>query len=221
MHIKHLGLVDYEPTWQAMREFTACRTVETADEIWLLEHFPVFTLGQASKPEHMLRPSDIPVVQIDRGGQVTYHGPGQLVAYLMVDLARHKLGVREFVRRMEQSVIDLLADYGVAAAGRVDAPGVYVGDAKIASLGLRIRNGKSYHGLALNVDMDLTPFTYINPCGYAGLRVTQLRDLNVEASLASLASQLAVKISHLLALPGVASVADYALTSQPQPPEAS
>ena len=178
--IKPLGLVDYVPTWQAMQQFTAARDETTPDELWLLEHPPVYTQGQAGKPEHVLAPGDIPVVQIDRGGQVTYHGPGQLVAYLLFDLKRSKIGVRDFVRRIEQSVIDVLAGYGIEAYGKVDAPGVYVsragGEAKIASLGLRIRNGCSYHGLALNVNMDLEPFSRINPCGYAGLQVAQIAD---------------------------------------------
>lgn len=163
-----------------MQQFTATRDETTPDELWLLEHPPVYTQGQAGKPEHVLAPGDIPVVQIDRGGQVTYHGPGQLVAYLLFDLKRSKIGVRDFVRRIEQSVIDVLAGYGIAAYGKVDAPGVYVsragGEAKIASLGLRIRNGCSYHGLALNVNMDLEPFSRINPCGYAGLQVAQIAD---------------------------------------------
>lgn len=217
--VKQLGLVEYEPTWRAMQALTDARGADTPDELWLLEHPPVFTQGQAGKPEHVLQVTDIPIVPIDRGGQVTYHGPGQLVGYLMVDLSRRKLGVREFVRRIEQSLIDLLAELGITAYGKVDAPGVYVNtagvEAKIASLGLRIRNGKSYHGLALNVAMDLTPFSYINPCGYAGLAVTQLKDLGVDSTPASLAPQLAAKINALLAQEGSASVADYALATKP------
>lgn len=217
--VKQLGLVEYEPTWRAMQALTDARGADTPDELWLLEHPPVFTQGQAGKPEHVLQVTDIPIVPIDRGGQVTYHGPGQLVGYLMVDLSRRKLGVREFVRRIEQSLIDLLADLGITAYGKVDAPGVYVNtagvEAKIASLGLRIRNGKSYHGLALNVAMDLTPFSCINPCGYAGLAVTQLKDLGVDSTPASLAPQLAAKINALLAQEGSASVADYALATKP------
>lgn len=180
LRVRRLGRVEYAPTFAAMQEFTATRTAETADELWIVEHPPVFTLGQAGKPEHLLRDIGIPLVQIDRGGQVTYHGPGQLVAYLLFDLKRRKIGVRDFVRRIEQSVIDVLAGYGIAAYGKVDAPGVYVsregGEAKIASLGLRIRNGCSYHGLALNVNMNLEPFSRINPCGYAGLQVAQIAD---------------------------------------------
>lgn len=175
--VRELGLVDYTPAWQAMQRFTDTRDLNTDDEIWLLQHAPVFTQGQAGKAEHLLLPGDIPVVQADRGGQVTYHGPGQLVGYLLLDVRRLGFGVRELVNRIEHSLIELLGSYGVEAEARPDAPGVYVGGAKIASLGLRIRNGRSFHGLALNVDMDLEPFKRINPCGYAGLRMTQLRDL--------------------------------------------
>ena len=175
---RELALLDYEPTWLAMQRFTDQRKdrPETQDEIWLVEHPPVFTQGQAGKAEHLLLPGDIPVVKSDRGGQVTYHGPGQLVAYLMLDVRRLGFGVRELVSRMERCLIELLASYGVSAHAKPDAPGVYVNGAKIASLGLRIRNGCSFHGLALNVDMDLEPFRRINPCGYAGLAMTQLRD---------------------------------------------
>ena len=177
--IKRLGRVDYEPTFHAMQAFTAARTAETPDELWIVEHPPVYTLGQAGKPEHILRDIGIPLVKIDRGGQVTYHGPGQVVIYLLLDLARLKIKVRELVSAIEQAVIDLLGDHGVSAERRAGAPGVYVGDAKVAALGLRIRNGCSYHGVALNVDMDLSPFAAINPCGYAGLAVTQTRDLGI------------------------------------------
>lgn len=176
--IRELGQLDYERTWLAMQRFTDERKLvpDTQDEVWLVQHPPVFTQGQAGKAEHLLLPGDIPVVKSDRGGQVTYHGPGQLVAYLMLDVRRLGYGVRELVTRMEQCLIDLLASFGVSAAAKADAPGVYVDGAKIASLGLRIRNGCSFHGLALNVDMDLEPFRRINPCGYAGLAMTQLRD---------------------------------------------
>ncbi|MCM2320063.1 MAG: lipoyl(octanoyl) transferase LipB [Pseudomonas sp.] len=174
--VRELGLVDYPQAWQAMQRFTNQRGPDTGDEIWLLEHPPVFTQGQAGKAEHLLMPGDIPVIQADRGGQVTYHGPGQLIAYLLLDVRRSGVGVRELVSRMERSLVDLLASYGVAAYAKPDAPGVYVGAAKIASLGLRIRNGRSFHGLALNVDMDLEPFGRINPCGYAGMAMTQLKD---------------------------------------------
>jgi len=174
-----LGLVEYLPTWQAMQAFTARRGPDTPDEVWLLEHPPVYTQGLAGKPEHLLRATDIPVVKIDRGGQITYHGPGQIVVYLLLDLRRRNIGVKELVRCMEQAVIDLLAGYGVQAERRDKAPGVYVGNAKIAALGLRIKNGCCYHGLCLNVDMDLSPYAAINPCGYAGLAVTQCRDVGI------------------------------------------
>jgi lipoyl(octanoyl) transferase len=180
--IRRLGRVDYEPTWQAMQSFTAGRAPDTPDELWLVEHPPVFTLGQAGRREHVLADLGIPVVAIDRGGQVTYHGPGQVVVYVLLDLRRRGYGVKELVSRLEQAVIDLLADLGVAAERLAGAPGVYVGGAKIAALGLRIRNGCSYHGLALNVAMELAPFAAINPCGYAGMRVTQTRDLGVALS---------------------------------------
>ena len=174
--VRDLGLVEYQPTLEAMRQLTAERDADTSDEIWLLQHQPVFTQGQAGKAEHVLAAGDIPVIQVERGGQVTYHGPGQLVAYLMLYLRRLGLGVRELVTAMEQSLVDLLASYDVQAAPRTDAPGVYVNEAKIASLGLRVRRGCSFHGLALNVDMDMEPFSRINPCGYSGLQMTQLRE---------------------------------------------
>lgn len=174
--VKRLGRVDYAATFAAMQAFTAQRTSDTADEIWLCEHPPVFTQGMSGKAEHLLADVGIPVVKIDRGGQITYHGPGQVVAYLLIDLRRRPYKVRELVERIEQAAIDLLAGYGVAAARREGAPGVYVGAAKIVALGLRIKNGCSYHGVALNVDMDLTPYRAINPCGYAGMAVTQLRE---------------------------------------------
>ncbi|WP_457788025.1 lipoyl(octanoyl) transferase LipB [Pseudomonas sp. PL-6] len=175
--VRRLGLVDYQPTLEAMRRLTSERDAQTPDEIWLLQHPKVFTQGQAGKAEHLLAPGDIPVIQVERGGQVTYHGPGQLVAYLMLDLRRLELGVRELVTVMEQSLVDVLAGYGIAAAPKADAPGVYVAGDKIASLGLRVSRGCSFHGLALNVDMDMTPFLRINPCGYAGLKMVQMRDL--------------------------------------------
>ncbi|MBP0048182.1 lipoyl(octanoyl) transferase LipB [Marinobacterium sp. AK62] len=180
------GLQPYEPVWQKMQALTANRDSDTVDEIWLLEHEPVFTQGQAGKAEHLLSPGDIPVVQVDRGGQVTYHGPGQLIAYLMLDLRRRKLGVRELVDIIEQSVVALLADLGVEAYPRPDAPGVYVNEQKICSLGLRIRRGCSFHGLALNLNMDLEPFLRINPCGYAGLQMTQVRTQAPHVDLATL-----------------------------------
>lgn len=175
--VRHLGLVEYQPTLESMRQLTRDRDEQTADEFWLLQHPKVFTQGQAGKAEHLLAPGEIPVVQVERGGQVTYHGPGQLVAYLMLDLRRLDLGVRELVTAMEQSLVDLLAGYGIEAAPKADAPGVYVAGDKIASLGLRVSRGCSFHGLALNVDMDMTPFLRINPCGYAGLKMVQMRDL--------------------------------------------
>ena len=181
--VRSLGRVEYVPTWRAMQDFTAWRTADTPDEIWLLEHPSVYTQGQAGKPEHLIAETDIPVVPIDRGGQITYHGPGQVVAYVLVDLRRRGYGIRELVARLEQAVIDLLAAQGVAAARLAGAPGVYAGGAKIAALGLRVKHGCTYHGLALNVDMDLAPFDAINPCGYAGMAVTQCRDLGVELSV--------------------------------------
>ncbi len=187
LHIRRLGRVPYEPTWHAMRDQTLARAgdagAEAPDELWLLEHPPVFTQGQAGKPEHLLQDIGVPVVPIDRGGQITYHGPGQVVIYLLLDLQRRQIKVRDLVYRIEQAVIDLLAEYGVTADRRTGAPGVYVGDAKVAALGLRIRNGCSYHGVSLNVDMDLSPFAAINPCGYAGMAVTQLRDLGVNVTV--------------------------------------
>lgn len=177
VRIKHLGRVEYEPTWRAMQAFTAARSADTPDEFWVLEHLPVYTQGQAGKPEHLLHATEIPVIRIDRGGQITYHGPGQLVVYTLVDLRRRGYGIREFVRRIEQAVIDLLAAHGIVGERLNGAPGVYVGGAKIAALGLRVKHGCTYHGLALNVDMDLTPFAAINPCGLTGIAVTQSRDL--------------------------------------------
>ncbi|BEV71321.1 lipoyl(octanoyl) transferase LipB [Paludibacterium sp. THUN1379] len=189
--IHFLGQVEYAPTLEAMKAFTDARDDRTPDEIWVLEHPPVYTLGLAGKTEHLLR-SDlpIPVVRTDRGGQVTYHGPGQLVVYPLIDFKRMHIGVRELVRRLEQTVIDTLAEYDIRANGDVDAPGVYVAGAKVASLGLRIKNGAVYHGLSLNVDMDLTPFGWINPCGYPNLRVTQLKDLGVSDSVQQVADRL-------------------------------
>lgn len=180
--VKFLGRQRYEPVWQAMQAFTHERGEADADQLWLVEHEPVFTQGQAGKSEHLLTPGNIPVVPTDRGGQVTYHGPGQLVIYPLLDLRRAKLGVRELVSLLEQVTVELLAeDYGIEAAARPDAPGVYVAGCKIASLGLRVRRGCSFHGLALNVDMDLEPFLRINPCGYNGLRMTQLSELLASA----------------------------------------
>jgi len=173
--VRHLGLQPYEPVSQAMHDFTDSRDDSTPDEIWLVEHLPVFTQGQAGKAEHLLMTGDIPVIQSDRGGQVTYHGPGQQVMYVLLNLKRRKLGVRELVTLLEQTVVNTLAEYGIDAHPRADAPGVYVGEMKICSLGLRIRKGCSFHGLALNINMDLAPFQRINPCGYAGMEMTQVR----------------------------------------------
>ncbi|KZQ99523.1 octanoyltransferase [Enterobacter hormaechei subsp. steigerwaltii] len=173
--VRHLGLQPYEPVSQAMHDFTDMRDDTTPDEIWLVEHLPVFTQGQAGKAEHLLMTGDIPVIQSDRGGQVTYHGPGQQVMYVLLNLKRRKLGVRELVTLLEQTVVNTLAEYGIDAHPRADAPGVYVVEMKICSLGLRIRKGCSFHGLALNINMDLTPFQRINPCGYAGMEMTQMR----------------------------------------------
>lgn len=188
--IRRLGRVEYEPTWRAMQSFSNDRGPQTPDELWLLEHPPVFTLGQAGKREHLLADIGIPVVAIDRGGQVTYHGPGQVVVYVLLDLKRRGYGVKELVNRLEQAVLNLLAGFGVEAVRREGAPGVYVGGAKIAALGLRIKNGRSYHGLSLNVDMDLGPFSAINPCGYEGLAVTQTRDQGIASSPAEIGEVL-------------------------------
>jgi len=196
MIVRPLGRAEYAPTFAAMQAFTADRTAQTPDELWVVEHPPVFTLGQAGKPEHLLRETGIPLVKIDRGGQITYHGPGQVVVYLLLDLPRRKLKVRELVSRIEQAVIDCLGEHGLAAARRDGAPGVYVGEAKIAALGLRVRNGCCYHGVSLNVDMDLSPFSAINPCGYAGMAVTQTKDLGLALTPQQAADALT---RHLLA----------------------
>ena len=200
MIIRRLGLRPYLETWRAMREFTDSRQPGTPSEIWLLEHPPVFTQGQAGRPEHLLAPGDIPVVQSDRGGQVTYHGPGQLVAYLLLDLKATGLGIRGLVTAMEQSVIRLLADEGIEAHARPDAPGVYVGEAKVAALGLRVRRGYTYHGLALNVDLDLEPFSRIDPCGHPGQTVTSLADLGVKMDLKEAGDAVATYLCQALHL---------------------
>lgn len=199
--LRQLGLVEYLPTYERMQRFTAERGPDTPDEIWFLTHPPVFTLGLAGKREHVLAPGDIPVVQIDRGGQVTYHGPGQLVVYTLIDLRRAGLGVRDIVTALERSVISLMAEQSIEAVARADAPGVYVHGAKLASLGIRIRRGCSYHGLALNVDMDLAPFHRINPCGHAGLEMTQLRNLGVPFNLEQAAETLKPHLLTALGLP--------------------
>lgn len=183
IEVRRLGRVPFEPTWKKMQAFTDTRNGDTADEVWLLEHDPVFTLGLAGKREHLLAPGDIPVVHIDRGGQVTYHGPGQLVVYPLLDLRRRHLGPRALVSALEQATVDALAEWNITAHARPDAPGVYVEEKKIASIGLRVRRGASYHGIAINVNMDLEPFTRINPCGYAGLEMTQLSELSGPSDL--------------------------------------
>jgi len=195
VEIRTLGRTDYPATWRAMQAFTAARTADTPDEIWLTEHPPVYTLGLAGRREHLLRDNGIPAIKVDRGGQITYHGPGQLVAYVLMDLKRAKLGVRDMVRRIEAAVIQWLDSVGISAYGKDSAPGVYVattrGEAKIAALGLKVRNGCTYHGLAVNIAMDLSPFADIDPCGYPGLDVTQLADLGVARSLAAAGAELA------------------------------
>jgi len=187
IEIRRLGRVAFEPTWRNMQAFTDERDSDTPDETWVLEHDPVFTLGLAGKREHVLAPGEIPVVHIDRGGQVTYHGPGQLVVYPLLDLRRRKLGPRALVSALEQATVDALAEWDVEARARPDAPGVYVGEKKVASIGLRVRRGASYHGIAINVDMDLEPFTRINPCGYAGLEMTQVSELGGPSALDAVA----------------------------------
>ena len=197
--IRQLGQQAYEPCWQLMQAFTSARTSSTADEFWLLEHDAVFTQGQAGKPEHILQQTTIPIVKADRGGQVTYHGPGQLILYLLLDLRRLKINVRELVTHMEQAIIDLLAEYQINAYAKCDAPGVYVSEAKIASLGLRVRKGCTFHGLALNVDLDLAPFSMINPCGYQGLTMVRSADLNGPQTVHEAAPRLAELLARRLA----------------------
>lgn len=201
--VRQLGIQPWAPISLAMHQFTDQRNDETPDEIWLVEHLPVFTQGQAGKSEHLLMPGDIPVMQSDRGGQVTYHGPGQQVMYVMVNLKRRKVGVRQLVTALEQTVVETLAHFSVSASARPDAPGVYVAGKKICSLGLRIRHGCSFHGLALNVDMDLTPFLRINPCGYAGMEMTQLSALTAGVNPDDLRSRLIENFARQLAIPDV------------------
>ena len=189
------GFAPYEPVWRAMQAFTDVRAPETADELWIVEHAPVFTLGQAGKWEHVLVPGEIPVIPVDRGGQVTYHGPGQIVAYPLLDLRRLGIGVREYVRRIEQAVIDTLAEWNIIAIRRDGAPGVYVDGAKVAALGIRVRRGCTFHGLAFNVAMDLEPFRRINPCGFQGLQVTQMLDLGGPSRLADVETVLVVELA--------------------------
>jgi lipoyl(octanoyl) transferase len=197
----HLGRVEYEPTWRAMQRFTEERDASTPDEIWFLEHPPVFTLGANASRAHLLAPGDVPVLQIDRGGQVTYHGPGQLVVYPLIDLRRAALGIRDFVGALEQAVIELAGDYGIAAEARREAPGVYVAGRKLASVGVRVRRGGSYHGLALNVALDLAPFARINPCGYPGLQMTQLAELGGPQGVEECARALEPHLRRALRLP--------------------
>jgi lipoyl(octanoyl) transferase len=198
--VRRLGRQPYEPVWRAMQAFTDARGPETPDELWVLEHEPVFTLGQAGRMEHVLAPGAIPVVPVDRGGQVTYHGPGQIVAYPLFDLRRLKVGVRELVNRIEQAIIDTLETWNIVAQRRDGAPGVYVGEAKVAALGLRVRRGCSFHGLAFNVAMDLEPFRRINPCGYQGLAVTQVLDLGGPGSLAAVEAILVGELARQFGL---------------------
>jgi lipoyl(octanoyl) transferase len=207
--IRELGRQDYEPVWRAMQEFTNTRDENSADEIWFCEHEPVFTLGLNTKPEHLLAPGEIPVIQIDRGGQVTYHGPGQLMIYPLIDLRRAGLGVRDLVTALEQSVVDLAADHEIDAASRCDAPGVYVDGVKLASVGLRIRRGSSFHGMALNVDMDLEPFSRINPCGFRDLQLTDLARLGVDSDLAAIRDALLPHLGRHLRLDQAFSSASF------------
>ena len=207
VRVRDLGRHAYAPVWRAMQGFTDARTADTPDELWLVEHDPVFTLGQAGKPEHVLMPGDIPVLQVDRGGQVTYHGPGQIVAYPLLDLKRLKIGVREYVCRIEQAIIDTLGDWNIHAERREGAPGVYVNGAKVAALGIRVRRGCTFHGLAFNVAMDLEPFHRINPGGYAGLQVTSMLDLGGPSSLDAVKPVLLDKLA-----------GQFGLQSQSAPP---
>jgi lipoyl(octanoyl) transferase len=197
LNIRRLGLMDYEPVWRAMQAFTDKRDKNTPDEIWLVEHPPVFTQGQAGRAEHVLAPGDIPVIQVDRGGQVTYHGPGQIVAYTLVDIFRSGMSVRELVRSIEEAILSVLASYGIEAQRLAGAPGIYVDGVKIASLGLRVRKGRSFHGLALNVDMDLEPFQRINPCGFEGMQVTNLSAF-WQADLVEVEDRLISSLSEVL-----------------------
>ena len=197
MQIHNLGLRPYQEIWDAMRACTAARDADSADQIWLVQHPSVYTQGQAGKPEHLLAPGDIPVIQIDRGGQITYHGPGQTVMYLLLDLRRAGIGIRALVSLIEESVIGYLQELGIRAQSRIDAPGVYVDGKKIASLGLRVRGRCTYHGVALNVDMDLEPFSRINPCGLVGMQMTQLRDLGVALDADAAGTALAARFQRI------------------------
>lgn len=194
LHVRQLGLADYQSTWQAMQDFTKNRDEDTPDELWIVEHPPVFTLGRNGKQEHILHESNIPVIKVDRGGQVTYHGPGQVVLYFLLDLHRRKLGIRRLVTLIEDCIVELLAQFNVIANSDPKAPGVYVDEKKVAALGLRVSKGRTTHGLSLNVDMDLTPFSYINPCGCEGLEVTQTRSLGIKEDMDTLATNLQVML---------------------------
>jgi lipoyl(octanoyl) transferase len=218
MIVRSLGVTDYETTWRAMQRFTDARDRDSEDELWLTEHPPIYTLGLAGRREHVLRDNGIPLVKVDRGGQVTYHGPGQLVAYTLVDLRRTRLAIRDMVRRLEGAVIEWLATHGVDAHGKVDAPGVYVGEAKVAALGIRVRRGCSFHGLAFNIAMNLEPFERINPCGYAGLQVTSMLELCGESAdsgieavkprlLLHLSEQFGLSLQSKAGLPGLSIAA--------------
>jgi lipoyl(octanoyl) transferase len=211
--IRRLGRQPYQTTWDAMRAFTDARSADTADELWLLEHDPVFTLGQAGRMEHVLAPGEIPVIPVDRGGQVTYHGPGQIVGYPLIDLRRLGIGVRELVSRIEQAIIDTLAHWNIGAERVEGAPGVYVGGAKIAALGLRVRRGCTFHGLAFNVAMDLEPFRRINPCGYKGLAVTQVLDLGGPSRLADVEDTLVIELCRQFGFDAVPAAADLSAFS--------
>lgn len=211
LKVRQLGTVDYETVWRAMQAFTDSRNELSPDELWIVEHPPVFTLGQAGKPEHVLAPGDIPVLQVDRGGQVTYHGPGQIVAYPLLDIRRMGMGVRELVTNIEQAVINLLQTYGIEAARAPGAPGVYVDGVKIAALGLRVRKGRSFHGLAFNVEMDLEPYQRINPCGFEGLQVTQLSAL-ASVSLPEVRQRLIRSLADVLGYPSRMVSAGLAFT---------
>ncbi|NIP16757.1 MAG: lipoyl(octanoyl) transferase LipB [Xanthomonadales bacterium] len=207
MLVRRLGIVDYETVWRAMQAFTDRRTPETSDELWIVQHPPVFTLGQAGRREHVLAPGDIPVLQVDRGGQVTYHGPGQIVAYPLLDIRRLGITVKQLVEAIEEAVIRVVQDYGVTAGRVTGAPGVYVDGEKIAALGLRVRRGRSFHGLAFNIDMDLEPYRRINPCGFEGLRVTQLADL-ADVTLPEVEDRLVAAMAGLIGYPGRVRDAD-------------
>ena len=212
--VRHLGLCDYLLVWRAMQEFTATRHSETPDELWTLQHFPVFTQGLNGKPEHVLAPGDIPVIKIDRGGQVTYHGPGQLVVYCLFDLRRKQLGIRQLVTLLENAVIELLAAYHISAYSDREAPGVYAAGRKLASLGLRVRRGCSYHGLSLNIDMDLSPFQRINPCGYRGLEMTQLSELGCNATIRNITDELCRIMIYSVGYPAAATTSEWPCSAQ-------